>query len=172
MIKSKRKDGLFSGQSLFEVIFALGIIAIMMTSVVSLTTKTVSNASYSTSRVQATHLAREAIEWLRQERDASWSSFTCYASAVGDTYTYCLNDLSSWPATSGDCTDPITGTNFEREVDLTLRSSAGGTEDIIDAIVTVSWTDAQGEHSVSSATEFTKWREISAGGCPTPTPEP
>ena len=62
--------------------------------------------------------------------------------------------------------------NFEREVDLTLRSSAGGTEDIIDAIVTVSWTDAQGEHSVSSATEFTKWREISAGGCPTPTPEP
>lgn len=140
MLKINKKKNI-RGQSLFEIIFAVAIAALIMTAVVVLSTDSVRNSSFSRNQTLASRLAQEAHEWLRSERDSDWTTF---AGRVGTT---CLGALS-W---SGSCA--VTGTPFSREVTLTLINPTTVEADII-----VSWTDGQGTHEVRSVTRLTDWR--------------
>lgn len=146
------------GQSLFEVIIAIGVIALILVGVVSLATVSVRNSSFAGNNALATKYAQEGAEWLRQQRDASWSIF------IANTGNTCLGTLA-WGVTC-----PIPGTLFSRAISFTcFRYNAGPppieiplacsdpTVDIADTTVTVSWTDAQGTHVVRSATRLTNW---------------
>lgn len=135
------------GQSLFEVIFAIGVAALVLVGITSLSAKGVRNSSFSKNNAQATKYAQEATEWLREQRDTSWSNFVSHASGN----PICLG--SSPPSWSGPC--KITGTPFERRVTLT-RDAAN--TNIIHAVVEVSWNDDQGFHSSRTVTTFTNWK--------------
>jgi hypothetical protein len=143
-----------SGQSLFEVVFALAVAGIVMIGIVSLAASSVRNSSYSRNNALATRYVQETSEWLRGQRDGSdWTSFSGYADASG--VTYCLQSLgSSLPSVSscGD-TDYITGTIFIRELKLTLLSA-----DTVDVEISVEWNDAQGLHTTRSLTQLTNWQ--------------
>lgn len=147
-----------SGQSLFEVVFALGVAAIVLVGIVALAASAVRNTSFSRNRSLATRYLQEAAEWLRKQRDTDWGNFFNNRSSGGGT-VWCLNQgpLSSWPGSSGDCGGgTITGTIFTREATLT-RYNISPTVVGVRANVIVSWQDAQGGHEVRTVTNFSAW---------------
>jgi type II secretory pathway pseudopilin PulG len=157
------------GQSLFEVVVALAISAMIVVAIVSLATVSIRNSSYSKNQSVASSYAQQATEWLRGQRDKDIAVFVQKASEdvpPSESTTYCLSDnlavdlASRTPSSS--CSDPITGTPFVRLVKLTPSTETpqpGDVKNFIEADVIVSWTDSQGEHEVVSATSFADWRQ-------------
>lgn len=143
------------GQSLFEVVVAIGISALIIVAVVSLVTNSIRNATFSKNKSLASKYAQDAIEWLRGQRDLNASTFQNNSLITN----WCLSDLS-W-AHSAKCdptVDFIGDTIFIRDLTFSTPPDPSG-KTITYATVTVSWVDSQGTHSVISATEFTDWRE-------------
>ncbi len=140
------------GQSLFEVVFAIAIAALILVGVVSVTTSSVRNSSFSRDNSLATRHVQQTSEWLREQRDASnaWSEFSSNADA-----TYCLSTLGSGFPSPGGCSGSqvIPSTPFTREVTLTLIPP-----DTVEALIVVDWTDSQGNHAVRSVTRYTNWQ--------------
>ncbi len=142
------------GQSLFEVVFAIGIAAIIITGVVIVSTTSIRNSTYSKNNSQATKYAQDEMEWLRSQRDLSWTGFTTGAAGgtgCSGTYSWggsCTIDSFYTRSATFACKDAA-------EAAATCNSAAS----IVDVTVNVSWTDAQGTHSVSSSTRFTNWNK-------------
>ena len=142
------------GQSLFEVIIALAVSALIIVALVSLVSNAVRNATFSKNKTAAATYTQEATEWLRGQRDSDIDTFFTNAASP----LWCLKDLS-WSkigACDGD-TDFISGTPFIREVSFSKTLEGGKT--LVEAGVAVSWTDSQGIHEVTSATNFSDWRQ-------------
>ena len=140
------------GQSLFEVVVAIGVIAIVIVGIVSVATSTIRNTSFTRNKALATRYTQEAIEWLRGQRDTNWVTF--HTNADTPPRIYCLDTLS-W-TNSGVCgaSETIGGdTILLRQVAFSNIVPAE-----ITANVTVSWTDSQGTHQVTTSTVFTDWR--------------
>ena len=141
------------GQSLFEVVVALAISALIIVALVSLVSNSIRNATFSRNKNQAASLAQAATEWLRAQRDSDIATFMTNIQ----TPSWCFKDLA-WTV-NGPCgaTDNVPDTIFLRQVNFASTVSAGKT--IVEADVVVSWTDSQGLHEVTSATNFTDWRQ-------------
>lgn len=156
------------GQSLFELIFAIAIATIILTGIVSLASVSVRNSTSSRDNALANRYAQEAIEWLRLQRDAvDWTTFSGYAGATNKDW--CLKvsppaggfDEASGGAKEGACStgDEInSNTIYLRDINLALIDVDGTLGDGVEAVVTVSWADSQGTHSVTQATKFTDWQ--------------
>ena len=151
------KTILILGQSLYELVFAIGIAAIIITGVLVVSTTSVRNSTYSKNNSQATKYAQEEMEWLRGQRDAGWDSFVTNIDTGG-----CTAGNFSWGGLGGNCT---VGDIYTRTANFTCRDSAGGvvmcdsTASMVDASVSISWTDAQGDHIVTSVSKFTDWNK-------------
>ena len=141
------------GQSLFEVVVALAISALIIIALVSLVSNSIRNANFSKNKTLAGVYVQEATEWLRGQRDNDIDTFSTNVL----TSQWCLQDLS-W-GIPGSCEDDATiaGTPFIREVNFTITSVSGKT--MIETNIVVSWTDSQGLHNVSSTTNFSDWRQ-------------
>jgi type II secretory pathway pseudopilin PulG len=156
---NKSCQSVLKGQSLFEVIFALGIAAIILLAMATLSASTLRNSTFSTDNAAATQLATQATEWLRSERDKDWTTFAGRANALGKIW--CLPSLT-WPGAPGSCSTPVDGTIYIRTVTLksvdAFPSPGDGVIDTINAEVSISWNNAQGTHDVKNNASFTDWR--------------
>jgi type II secretory pathway pseudopilin PulG len=152
-----KKNNLQKGQSLYELVVAIGISALIIVGVVSLATSSIQNSTYSKNQSLATAYAQEATEWLRGQRDASITNFLANAAHT----PWCLQaEPPTWPGSSGGCgsIDFISGTTlFKRYVNFIITSPSGKTQ--IEADVIVSWVDAKGTHQVTNSTNFSDWRQ-------------
>jgi Tfp pilus assembly protein PilV len=137
---------LFLGQSLFEVLVAVGISALILLGVVSLATSSVRNSNFSKNNSQATKYTQEEMEWLREQRDADWSAFMSSVGGGG-----CSGTLS-W---GGNCsinptfirTASFTCSFFNPGPPPTTTGAiCNASANIVDAQVSVTWQDAQGSH--------------------------
>ena len=138
------------GQSLFEVLVAIGVSTLIVVAIVSLVTNSIRNTTLSKNKTLAARYAQDATEWLRGQRDADIDDFKSKA-----TGTYCFNTLS-W-GNHDTCQADMTGTVLRREGSFDISQPGGKT--IIEADVKVYWDDAQGTHEVRSVTNFADWRE-------------
>ncbi len=139
-----------NGQSLFEVVVAVGVIALVMVAVVSLGTVSVRNSNFAKNDAIATKYAQEGTECLRQQRDANWSIFlSTNGSACAGTSSVFTRTVPPFNCFQYD-PGPLPTT--------TGRPCADVRVNMVDTIISVAWTDSQGTHSVRSATTFTKWR--------------
>ena len=140
---------LVRGQSLLEVVFAVGIVAIIILGIVSLANRSLGNSNSSRDRSLASRHVQEMTECLREARDTDWNTFA--ASAANDCVI----------ATAG-----VSGEQFRNEtitlacfdVDLNPRSCISPTAVVAEASVSIEWEDATGVHEVSSITRYTDWR--------------
>jgi len=139
------------GQSLFEVIVAIGVIAAVIVGVVVLATNSIRNTTFTRNNSLATRYAQEAIEWLRGERDADWATFRANAGVSGNKY--CLDALNWTKPQACNATEVISDTILTRSVTF---SNILATQ--VNANVTVSWNDSQGAHQVATSTVYTDWR--------------
>jgi Tfp pilus assembly protein PilV len=143
------------GQSLFEVLFAIAVIGILITGIVSLSAKSVRNSDYSQSNALATKFAQEAMEWIRKYRDTNWDDFISHSSASGARW--CINSLPNPPAWSlgTSCgNNKIIGTPFTREL---IMSTDSVNPQIVNVTVEVKWDDSSGTHTVKSISSLSKW---------------
>ena len=137
------------GQSLFELIIAIGIGVIIVTAIVQLVTISVRNASFSKNKNEATRLAQQALEWLRTEKEKDWAGF--YARAGNPTY-WCLPTLA-WTAGQCGSGQTISGsTTFTRQATLDQEDVDGNTTSVV--VVTVSWEQGGNTHQSSATTQF------------------
>lgn len=148
------------GQSLFELVVAIGVVSLILLTLVSLATLSVRNASFSRNEAEAARLGQEVVEWLRRERDTNWDNLVTQS---GRALVQCVVD-TSWadtrpaPCTSADIVDDI----FQREVDFTCltdcRLNNDSFVDRIEAVISIRWVDGQGAHEVKNSTYFSDLR--------------
>lgn len=118
------------GFSLIEVLFATGIIMVLLTALVAGLTFSLSTTQFAKNNAAANRYVEEGLEFARQTRDraTNWETFT---------------SLPNFPAPSP----------FDRRMQLGADNS--GKREVI---VTVTWTDNKGIiHTVTGNTYLTKW---------------
>jgi hypothetical protein len=149
------------GQSLFELVVAIAISALIIVAIVSLTTNSIQNSNFSRNKALAATYAQEATEWLRGQRDGDVENFINTRAPIGITPAgYCLPDLS-WGHFNANvtinCITPISGTILRRWVTFINVGLQNG-KTVVETDVVVSWTDSQGTHEVVSATNLADLR--------------
>lgn len=137
-----------TGQTLFELVIAIGVVVLVLAGIVHVVTTSIKNSTFAKNQSEATRYAKEAQEWLRQERDKNWNTFS------GKIGTWCLDTLS-WPGASLACSQSqlIPGTIFKRQGVITTVDS-----NTVGARVEVLWNDPSGPHKVSIDTRLSNWR--------------
>ncbi|MCX6705599.1 MAG: hypothetical protein NTV24_00635 [Candidatus Woesebacteria bacterium] len=149
-------DKLEKGQSLFEVVMALGVIAVITVGVVSLSVNAIRNAAFSKNKTLAGRYAQEATEWLRSQRD---NDFNIFEDNVQTSPRCFPTTPLNWNGRVGTCLDAekIPNTPLFRLISFSTTTISG--KIVIQADIKVYWTDAQGYHEARSATSFTDWRQ-------------
>jgi type II secretory pathway pseudopilin PulG len=146
-IKKKR-----SGQSLVEMVVAVAISSLVLVGLLSGSIIGLRNVQSSRNQSQAMELCREASEWLRSEKEISWSRLWAKGSSLGKTY--CLKSLDFF--SNRACSlpqDQING-QFYRQAVLT---QSGADADKLEIVITTSWQDSVGNHTETITTYLTKY---------------
>lgn len=88
----KKQRQYYSGQSLIEILVAIGIIAVVLVGVSDLITRSLSLASFQASKTVATNIAENQLNYYRQARDQAPTTFFAdpnpqagYSTCVGNT---------------------------------------------------------------------------------------
>lgn len=139
------------GQTLFELIIALAVAVLIITGIIKIVTLSVRNAAFAKNQAEATRFSQEALEWIRSERDRSWTTFQTRSNQI-----WCLTTVAwqkSAPCAQGD---EIADTNILREADLSSLSDRS-----IEVVVRAWWEDAAGVHEARTGTILTDWRQSS-----------
>lgn len=138
------------GQSLFEVVVAVAMSALIVTAVVSVAVNSIQNSSFSRNKTLAASYVEDTNEWLRKERDASLSTFTTHVS----TQYWCFKTLA-W-STSGKCgsTAYISDTHFLRQTTFTVTTLGSTGKNVVQIDTTVSWQDSKGLHDITGSSEL------------------
>ncbi len=146
-------DSARQGQSLFEVVVALGISALIIVGLVSLVSNSIRNSTFSKNKTVAARYSQELVEWLRGQRDNEIATFETNVQ----TPVWCFSTLA-W-SNIGTCLvgEEIAGTPFKREASFSSTTVNGKT--LVQADVVVYWEDAQGQHEVRNVTNFADWRQ-------------
>lgn len=148
------------GQSLLEIVIALGLALIISTGLIITTVNGLKNSQFSKNQAQATKYAQEAIDQVRTIRDRDYTvcgpsnidrfsdlwpvgvcSVACsYNLKKSSTDGYCPGDKSS-PIWLKDSSSPETIGNFKRQI--LIDTFALNQKRVT---VNVSWTDISGFH--------------------------
>mgnify|MGYP001611356609 CR=1 FL=1 len=144
---------LSEGQSLVEVVMTISVIVLVLVGLISAVTVGLANAQFARNKAQATKYSQEAVEWLRSQRDAGWTSFYNRSSASGSVY--CLNTFT-FTGTSGTCGASSYISDqfnlFKREVTLTQFSNR------VSIAVQVYWLNGNRTSDVTVNSYLTQWR--------------
>ncbi len=109
------------GQSLIEVLVALGVSVIIITAIVMSVVLAIVNAQFAKSQNLATSYARQGMELIRQLSRSNWTAFNNYSNT-----DYCLgsNNVLEEKALlpNGEC--PKNVGNFIREVQIDHNSDS------------------------------------------------
>lgn len=137
------------GQTLVEVIVAIGVVVLLVTGLIVGTSVTLKASQYGKTRSLAVKYAQEAVELARNIRDNGWSTFLAYGGVV--PVSWCLNKSGVWTAMSGSC--PLNIDNFyTRTVTFTWNDPRMKVD------VQVSWTDGVKTYTTPLSTYVTQWR--------------
>lgn len=141
----KRKN---KGQSLIEVIVAVGMISLLLTAVLALVSLSVKNSRLAKDRTKAVDRAQEGIELMRTYRDLSWTDLMLQTGASEYNLPEDWTVLSSWDS---PCVNKNIESFFKRCVVLT----DGG--ETVSVSVTVSWPEGNQTHKTVQETNLTLW---------------
>ncbi len=138
------------GQTLIEVVVAMGILIMILLGLLSAVTAALSGTLTARDKSLANKYVLQGMEAVRSIRDRSWTEILNASSTpdhglqyVGGQWTF--NSISDPPATG-----------FTRVVNLKNMDATDNDE--IQVRITVSWQKGAQILSSSSGTTFTKWK--------------
>ncbi len=151
------------GQTLIEVIIAIGLIVLVFTTLAAGVALSVRNSRFARNQALSKEYAREGIEMLRSMRDQmGWDAFAAAIRADGSPVTYCVDTIKRTPQefvnlmASGSCTTPVAPNYpFVRTIRLT---TSGTPINQVDARVFVTWTDGGKTFTSESTLILRKWQ--------------
>ena len=147
----KCRYSLESGQTLLELVIAIGVVAIVITALVAAVTSSLRYSQATRLRSRGVKYAQEGLELARKLRDIStWDVFQEYAVGGG---AWCLDESGVWSvdASGGAC--PLSASNnFWRAVHFVWNDPT------MDVTVTVSWGERNVPSTVELKTYFTHWK--------------
>jgi prepilin-type N-terminal cleavage/methylation domain-containing protein len=123
------------GQTLIEVLVALGIISIIVTSVASIVTSSLGNTEYSKDQNTATKYAQEGLEVARSVRNNNYNTF----AVLNGNYCLAKGDSTLGPA-QGSCTVNIDN-YFIRKIQIEQSPGCGSNVSKVTSIV--AWQDGK-----------------------------
>lgn len=124
-----------SGQSLIEVLVALGIISFIILAVATVVISSLNNTQLSKDQNMATKYASEGLEITRSIRNSNFATFGSYAG------TYCLpKDAETLGTSQGGCSQPNVD-YFIRSIQIEHTPGCGANVSKVTA--TVSWNDGK-----------------------------
>jgi len=142
---------LTSGQTLLELILALGVIAIVLTGLVSAVTSSLRYSQSSQLRSRGVKYAQEGLELVRKLRDSNtWDVFLTYSGA--GTKSWCLSETGVWSSNGGSGCPIVSGSTFWRILTFTWS------DPLMDVTSEVSWADRTLSSTVSFRTYFSQWK--------------
>jgi len=128
-----------AGQTLVEMVVAIAVLIVVILALLSITTTSIRNASFSRDQVLATKYAQEAMEKVRSWRDQnSWNDFlsACITPSCGS-----ILSGASYPSPFGwNCNCTCTG------------------GESCEVTIIVSWADVKGRHQSELKTRLTNWK--------------
>lgn len=148
------------GQTLIEVIIAIGLVVLVLITLVSALTLAIRNNQFARDQVLARNRTRESLEWVRSVREQmGWDAFYTMISNDGSPAVYCLTALptdiasiTSLPNQPCSSTEVVSGTKYIRTMTMTLTSA-----EEIEIVVTVTWTEGGKDHQSMSTLIVRKW---------------
>ena len=133
------------GQSLIEVVVAVGMFGLLLTAVLALISLSVKNSRLSKDRTNAVSLAQQGVELMRTYRDYNFTDLS--GQANGTVYNLAEN-WTVGPALSSPCQEKNIYSYYTRCVKL----SPG-----IEVIVTVSWVEGSQTYQTVQSTNLSLW---------------
>ncbi len=137
-----------AGQSLVEVVVAVGVVILLVTGLIVGSTNAIRGGEFGIIKSRAIKYAQEGIELSRSLRDSGWAAFATKSGV------WCLDKTGVWTqAVAGACPVNV-DVVFTRMVTFTW--DAAGSRMKVD--VNVSWNDGNGVHTSEIITYFTQWK--------------
>jgi len=142
------------GQTIVEVVVALGAGIVVLTALTLMMTSSLNNASEGSSRTRAIQYAQDGLETVRNIKDTNWAQLVLLSNNGNNSY--CMDSSCSiLTLTTGSCGPKTSscglnvGNSFSRQVDIKPNDAkcipqnpiAGKT--FIRAVVTVSYGDGK-----------------------------
>jgi len=124
------------GQTLIEVLIALSVAVVVITSVTLIAITSLNNTQSSKNQEQATKYAQEGMEIVRKVRNSSYATFAGYNG------TYCVaKGQLTLGAQLGSCTTTNINSLYVRSVQIQPNSGCG--VNLSRVVVTVAWSDTK-----------------------------
>ncbi|MCG2692256.1 hypothetical protein L6272_05525 [Microgenomates group bacterium] len=139
-----------AGQSLIEVVVAVGMIALLLTAVLALISLSVKNSRLAKDRTNAVSSAQQGVELMRTYRDFNWS--TLLAKANGTNYDLPGNWTVDMGLSNG-C--PDANNIYDYYLRCVVLTQPGGGE--IAVQVTVSWVEGSQTYHTVQSTNLSLW---------------
>ena len=149
------------GQSLIEVVIALGVVVALSVAIVSTSLFTQSASNSAKNSTQATKLVEQNIEQLRVLRDRRGFSFLTSGAGCKKLDVPNVNDPSGWSISSAaPCPETLTPekTTFSRS--LTISDDSANRKTVK---VTVTWVEPKGLLKVENTTKLSNCVSGSVG---------
>ena len=140
-----------SGQTLLELVIAIGVVAVIVTGLMVAATASLRYSQDSRMRSSGVKLAQEGIELSRQLRDSvSWTVFSDYSGS--GTKVWCLDSTGTFIPQDGVC--PVIGSNspYTRSVTFTWN------DPIMTIVSLVTWQVGSIQASTQLQTYLTQWK--------------
>lgn len=132
------------GQTLIEMLVAVGIAVIVISSMTVAVTTALSNAAFSKNQSLATQYAQEGMELVKNEANSSYQTFSNMLGRYCLSQT-CASDISMCnKQSSGNCPTNINYNLFIRQADI-LSAGSGLSKCVnsIQATISVLWSDGK-----------------------------
>jgi Tfp pilus assembly protein PilV len=138
------------GQSLIEVVVAIGVVILIVTGLIVAVLSSLRSAQSSKSRSVATKLTQDGIESIRNLRDSGWATFI----SKNSVNPWCMGSdgvLVDHPP----CAQAIVsgGISYGRTAQITSTAIDQAT-----VTVTVTWIEGQTAKNSTATTILSKWR--------------
>ena len=136
-----------SGQSLVEVVVALGVVVALAMSLITASLVTQRTSQQAKNNTQATNLVQQNIEQMRVFRDRR--GFDVLANGACWTLTSSDPDPANW-SLSSSCPESITLSNTVFSRSIVIANGANSNQRVV--TVTVTWTDSGGLQTIQNTT--------------------
>lgn len=139
------------GQTLIELIMALGAGVLIVIAIIGGVVAAGKNSQFAKNQSLATRYAQEGVELIRSQRDKlGWS--TLYADYSGKPQ--CIAGGGIFSDKGNSCGNNV-ATIFSRDATF-IDDTGNGTK--LSISVTVSWQDSSGTHQSTQTTLLTSWQ--------------